>query len=85
MKLFSTRVEKFCNSVIIKISYTLALQFAGEFQVTVHPNGFLYIKIPELSYSRGYRRTYLIGVLAKVVVDIARALGKPIALENFKN
>ncbi|NHM27976.1 IS200/IS605 family element transposase accessory protein TnpB [Desulfofundulus sp. TPOSR] len=58
-------------------------KFAGEFQVTVHPNGFLYIKIPELAYSRGYRRTYLIGVLAKVVVDIAKALGKPIALEDL--
>ncbi|SHI59543.1 IS200/IS605 family accessory protein TnpB-related protein [Desulfofundulus thermosubterraneus] len=58
-------------------------KFAGEFQVTVHPNGFLYIKVSELAYSRGYRRTYLIGVLAKVVVDIAKALGKPIALEDL--
>ena len=58
-------------------------KFDGEFQVTVHPIGFLYIKIPELVYSRGYRRTYLIGVLAKVVVDIAKFLGKPIALENL--
>jgi len=58
-------------------------KFAGEFQVTVHPNGFLYIKVPELQYSRGFRRTYLIGVMAKVVVDIAGALGKPIAVENL--
>ncbi|MDN5300992.1 MAG: hypothetical protein PWQ60_506 [Thermoanaerobacteraceae bacterium] len=58
-------------------------KFDGEFQVTVHPNGFLYIKIPELAYSRGYRRTYLIGVLTKVVVDIAKTLGKPIALEKL--
>jgi IS605 OrfB family transposase len=58
-------------------------KFAGEFQVTVHPNGFLYIKIPELAYSRGYRRTYLIGVLAKAVADTAKALGKPIALEKL--
>jgi len=58
-------------------------KFAGEFQVTVQPNGFLYIKIPELAYSRGYRRTYLIGVLARVVVDIAKFLGKPIALEDL--
>ncbi|MQL54040.1 IS200/IS605 family element transposase accessory protein TnpB, partial [Desulfofundulus thermobenzoicus] len=35
------------------------------------------------AYSRGYRRTYLIGVLAKVVVDMAKALGKPIALEDL--
>jgi IS605 OrfB family transposase len=66
------------------VPYPKALhKFAGEFQVTVHPNGFLYIKIPELAYSRGYRRTYLIGVLAKVVVDIAKFLGKPIALEDL--
>ncbi|MGB9825335.1 MAG: IS200/IS605 family accessory protein TnpB-related protein, partial [Desulfofundulus sp.] len=66
------------------VPYPKALhKFDGEFQVTVHPNGFLYIKIPELAYSRGYRRTYLIGVLAKVVVDIAKVLGKPIALENL--
>jgi len=58
-------------------------KFAGEFQVIVHPNGFLYIKIPELAYSRSFRRTYLIGVLAQAVVDIAKALGKPIALENL--
>jgi IS605 OrfB family transposase len=66
------------------VSYPKALhKFAGEFQVTVHPNGFLYIKIPELAYSRGYRRTYLTGVLAKAVVDIAKVLGKPIALEDL--
>ena len=75
----------FCyNETVRSILYPKALhKFAGEFQVTVQPNGFLYIKIPELAYSRGYRRTYLIGVLAKVVVDIARVLGKPIALENL--
>ncbi|BCV22235.1 hypothetical protein hamaS1_23040 [Moorella sp. Hama-1] len=58
-------------------------KFAGEFQVTIHPNGFLYIKVPELAYSRGYRRTYLIGVLAQVVVSITRALGKPLAVEKL--
>ena len=67
-----------------EVPYPKALhKFAGEFQVTVQPNGFLYIKIPELAYSRGYRRTYLIGVLAKVVVDIAKAFDKPIALEDL--
>lgn len=66
------------------VPYPKALhKFDGEFQVTVHPNGFLYIKIPELAYSRGFRRTYLIGVLAKVVVGIAKILGKPIALEKL--
>ncbi len=66
------------------VPYPKALhKFAGEFQVTVHPNGFLYLKVPELAYSRSFRRTYLTGVLAKVVVDIAKALGKPIAAENL--
>jgi len=66
------------------VPYPKALhKFEGEFQVTVHPNGFLYIKVPELSYSGSYRRTYLIGVLAAVIVEIARTLGKPIALENL--
>ncbi len=66
------------------VPYPKALhKFAGEFQVTVHPNGFLYIKVSELAYSRGFRRTYLTGVLAKVVVDIAKSLGKPIALESL--
>lgn len=58
-------------------------KFAGEFQVTVHPNGFLYIKMPELAYSRGNRRTYLTGVLAQAVVSIAKTLGKPLAVENL--
>ncbi|TDA67718.1 MAG: transposase [Clostridia bacterium] len=66
------------------IPYPRALhKFAGEFQVIMQPNGFLYIKIPELAYSRGYRRTYLIGVLAQVVVDITKVLGKPMAVENL--
>lgn len=58
-------------------------KFAGEFQVAVHPNGFLYITVPELAYSRGPRRTYLIGVLAQVVTGIAKALGKPLAIEDL--
>ena len=66
------------------VPYPKALhKFEGEFQVKIHPNGFLYIKIPELSYSRSFRRTYLIGVLAKVIVDIAKELGKPVALEKL--
>jgi len=59
-------------------------KFTGEFQVTVQRNGFLYIKMPELAYSRSFRRTYLSGVLAQVVVGIAKALGKPIALEDLE-
>ncbi len=66
------------------VPYPKALhKFEGEFQVKIHPNGFLYIKIPELSYSRSFRSKYLIGVLAKVIVDIAKELGKPIALEKL--
>lgn len=58
-------------------------KFSGEFQATVHPKGFLLIKVPELAYSRGNRRTYLAGVLAQVVVGIAKALSKPLAVENL--
>ncbi|HUW63417.1 MAG TPA: transposase [Spirochaetia bacterium] len=66
------------------VPYPKALhKFAGEFQVTVHAGGFLYITIPELAFSRSFRRTYLMGVLAKVVVEIARSLGKPLALERL--
>ncbi|BCV21828.1 IS200/IS605 family element transposase accessory protein TnpB [Moorella sp. Hama-1] len=66
------------------VPYPKALRkYDGELQVTVHPNGFLSVKVPELAYSRGYRRTYLIGILAQVVVSIARALGKPLAVEKL--
>lgn len=58
-------------------------KYDGEFQIRIKPHGFLYLRIPELAHARGNRRTYLIGVLAKAVVDIARALGKPIALESL--
>jgi IS605 OrfB family transposase len=66
------------------VPYPQALnKFSGEFQATLHPNGFLTVRMPELAYSRGNRRTYLSGVLAKVVVDIANFLGKPLAVENL--
>ncbi|MEX1386519.1 IS200/IS605 family accessory protein TnpB-related protein, partial [Hydrogenibacillus schlegelii] len=55
----------------------------GEFQVILYPSGFLYLRVPELAYASGFRRRYLIGVLAKVVVDIAKALGKPVAMESL--
>lgn len=58
-------------------------KYEGEFQVITYPNGFLYIRIPDLAYASGFRRDYLIGVLAKVVVDAALFLGKPIALEDL--
>jgi len=58
-------------------------KYKGEFQVTISPNGFLSLRVPDLAYASGFRRDYLIGVLAKVVVDIAVFLGKPIAVENL--
>lgn len=58
-------------------------KYEGEFKVTTYPNGFLYIRVPDLAYASGFRRDYLIGVLAKVVVDIAFFLGKPIVLEDL--
>jgi len=58
-------------------------KYKGEFQVITYHNGFLYIRVPDLSYACGFRRDYLIGVLAKVVADIAFFLGKPIALEDL--
>ncbi|MBE3563858.1 MAG: transposase, partial [Hydrogenibacillus schlegelii] len=56
-------------------------KYDGEFQIILYPSGFLYLRVPELAYASGFRRRYLIGVLAKVVVDIAKALGKPVAME----
>lgn len=58
-------------------------KYRGEFQVITYPNGFLYIRVPDLAYASGFRRDYLIGILAKVVVDIAFFLGKPIVLEDL--
>ncbi|MGB9887881.1 MAG: IS200/IS605 family accessory protein TnpB-related protein, partial [Moorellales bacterium] len=58
-------------------------KYQGEFQVITYPNGFLYIRVPDLAYTSGFRRDYLIGVLAQVVVGIAFSLGKPIALEDL--
>ncbi len=58
-------------------------KYEGEFQIIPYPNGFLYIRIPELAYASGFRRDYLAGVLAKAVVDTALSLGKPIALEDL--
>jgi IS605 OrfB family transposase len=66
------------------VPYPKALhKFDGEFQATVQQSGFLYVKIPELAYSHSFRRAYLIGVLAQAVVDIAKDLGKPLAIEKL--
>ncbi|AVX31627.1 transposase, IS605 OrfB family, central region [Carboxydocella thermautotrophica] len=58
-------------------------KYEGEFQVIPYPNGFLYIRIPDLAHASSFRRSYLIGVLARVMVDIAFFSGKPIVLENL--
>ncbi|ACX52951.1 transposase, IS605 OrfB family [Ammonifex degensii KC4] len=58
-------------------------KYEGEFQVITYPSGFMYIRVPDLTYASGFRRDYLIGVLAKVVVDIALFLGKPVVLEDL--
>ena len=66
------------------VPYPKALhKFPGEFRTIIQPNGFLYLQVPELADSRGFRRTYLAGVLAAVVVGIAGILGKPLAVENL--
>ncbi len=58
-------------------------KYEGEFQVITSPNGFLSIRLPDLAYASGFRRDYLIGVLAKVVGDTASFLGKPLVLEEL--
>jgi len=58
-------------------------KYEGEFQVILHPNGFACVRIPDLEHARGFRRKYLIGVLAKAIVDAAKFLGKPIVLEDL--
>ncbi|MGB9867251.1 MAG: IS200/IS605 family accessory protein TnpB-related protein, partial [Bacillota bacterium] len=67
-----------------RVSYPSNLgKCRGEFQVIIYPNGFLYIRVLDLAYACGFRRDYLMGVLAKVMVDTALFLGKPIALEGL--
>ena len=56
-------------------------KFAGDMQVGWDPRGTLWLPVPEFRTARGFRRTYLAGVTAKFVGDVARALDKPIALE----
>ncbi|ACX51242.1 transposase, IS605 OrfB family [Ammonifex degensii KC4] len=58
-------------------------KYEGEFQVITYPSGFMYIRVPDLAYTSGFRRDYLIGVLAKVVVGVAFFLGKPVVLEDL--
>ncbi len=59
-------------------------KYAGEFQVVIHRNGFAYVRVPELAYASRRRRDYLLGVLARAVVDAALRLGKPLALEDLE-
>lgn len=57
-------------------------KFAGEFTMGVG-NAVLWLKLPELAYAQDTRRDYLIGVLAKVLVDAAEALNKPLVCESL--
>jgi len=58
-------------------------KYEGEFQIIAYPNGFLHIRVPDLTCASGFRRDYLVGVLAKLVVDAASFLGKPVVLEDL--
>ncbi|RPF49623.1 IS605 OrfB family transposase [Thermodesulfitimonas autotrophica] len=58
-------------------------KYEGEFRVVFYPQGFLYLRVPELGYASCHRRDYLIGVLTKAVVEVAKACGKPLALEDL--
>ena len=57
-------------------------KFPGDFTPGIGV-GCCWLKVPELAYARGFRRDYLIGVLARVLVDTAKALGKPLACEGL--
>ena len=57
-------------------------KFPGEHSFGVG-RGVLWLKIPELAHAQEHRRDHLVGVLARVLVDAAKALGKPLAGESL--
>jgi len=68
----------------LEIPYPANLgKYEGEFRVVRYPNGFMYLRVPDLGYASSARRKYLIGVVAKVVADIAAGLGKSLVLEDL--
>lgn len=58
-------------------------KFAGDIQAGWNPRGTLWLHVPEFRTARGFRRTYLAGVAAKFICDVAQALHKPIVLEDL--
>lgn len=58
-------------------------KFAGDIQAGRDPRGTIWLHVPEFRTARGYRRTYLAGVAARFVCEVARSLGKPIVLEDL--
>ena len=57
-------------------------KFPGEHSFGVG-RGVLWLKIPELANAQEHRRDCLVGVSAKVLVDAAKALRKPLACESL--
>ena len=58
-------------------------KFAGDIQAGLDPRGAIWLHVPEFRTARGFRRTYLAGVAARFVCDVARSLNKPIVLEDL--
>ncbi len=55
----------------------------GEVQVGWNPKGVIWLHVPELRDGRADRRGYLSGVAAAFATEVARGLGKPIAMEEL--
>lgn len=58
-------------------------KFVGDIQAGLDPRGTIWLHVPEFRTARGFRRTYLAGVAARFVCDVAHALNKPIVLEDL--
>jgi IS605 OrfB family transposase len=58
-------------------------KFAGDIQAGLDPRGTIWLHVPEFRTARGFRRTYLAGVAAKFVCEVARSLSKPLVLEDL--
>ena len=55
----------------------------AEIQVGVNPKGAIWMHVPELRDGTSGRRAYLAGMVALVATGVAKALGKPLALESL--
>ncbi len=58
-------------------------KLAGDIQAGLDPRGAVWLHVPEFRTARGFRRTYLAGVVAQFVCDVAHFLNKPIVLEDL--